>query len=237
MNKYTILIVDDDEGIVSLLSSALTSGGYNVKLAKSGNEALMCITSYCPDAVLLEPVLSDMDGIDIISSVRRWSQIPIIAVSSGCRETDKIRVLDSGADDYITKPFGTGELLARVRVALRHAHGNRAEAVKTGSCEIGDMIIDYDKRHVFVEGRDVRLTQTEYNLVALLAGFAGKVLTYDYIIKRIWGPNISGDNQILRVNMANIRRKIEKSSSEPRYIFTEVGVGYRMADCTECDKR
>ena len=143
-----------------------------------------------------------------------------------------MEALDAGADDYLTKPFGTSELLARIRAALRHTRtaASSGSVRDSGVIEVGDLVIDYDKRRVFVKGIDARLTQNEYRIVALLGRFAGRVLTYDYLIRELWGPSASGDNQILRVNMANIRRKIEKNPATPEYIFTEVGVGYRMID-------
>lgn len=190
------------------------------------------LTSHCPDLVLLDLGLPDMDGMKVIQAVRRWSQLPIIVVSARAQERDKVEALDAGADDYLTKPFGTSELLARIRAALRHTRtaASSGSVRDSGVIEVGDLVIDYDKRRVFVKGIDARLTQNEYRIVALLGRFAGRVLTYDYLIRELWGPSASGDNQILRVNMANIRRKIEKNPATPEYIFTEVGVGYRMID-------
>lgn len=153
-------------------------------------------------------------------------------VSARTHENDKVEALDLGADDYLTKPFGTAELLARVRTAIRHTRTTSptGEIAQRGTYSVGEMVIDYNKHQVLVRGENVRLTLSEFRIVALLGKFAGKVLTYDYIIKELWGPRAGGDNQILRVNMANIRRKIEKNPAEPEYLFTEVGVGYRMAE-------
>jgi two-component system KDP operon response regulator KdpE len=153
-------------------------------------------------------------------------------VSARTHERDKVEALEAGADDYITKPFGTSELIARIRTAIRHTHtsGTNSSIGETGKFKAGGLVIDYDKRHVYIDGEDVHLTQNEYKLVALLGKYAGKVLTYDFIIKELWGPSAGKDNQILRVNMANIRRKIEKNPAAPAYIFTEVGVGYRMIE-------
>ena len=158
--------------------------------------------------------------------------MPIIVVSARTHERDKVEALDLGADDYITKPFGTSELLARIRNAIRHVRASylTPEGMQTGIFRSGGMVIDYDKHRVYIDGADANLTQNEYKLVSLLGRYAGKVLTYDFIIKEIWGPNMKTDNRILRVNMANIRRKIEKNPAQPRYIFTEVGVGYRIVD-------
>ena len=192
----------------------------------------MMITSYCPDIIILDLGLPDMDGQKIIKSVREWSQVPIIVVSARSHERDKVEALDAGADDYVTKPFGTAELLARVRTALRHLQSrDTADArAQTGKFVAGSLTVDFDKRRAYIDGEDVKLTQNEYKLVAILAKYAGRVLTYDYLIKNIWGPNMQTDNQILRVNMANIRRKIEKNPAQPQYIFTEMGVGYRMVE-------
>ena len=173
-----------------------------------------------------------MDGMHIIESVRQWTLLPILVVSARSHERDKVMALEKGADDYITKPFGAAELLARIRVAIRHSRngvGNNAIA-KMGKFVAGDLTIDYDKHQVLIEGENAHLTQNEFRIVALLGKCAGKVLTYDFIMKELWGPQSKGNNQILRVNMANIRRKIEKNPAEPHYIFTEVGVGYRMIE-------
>lgn len=190
------------------------------------------VTSQCPDVVILDLGLPDMDGMTILKNVRQWSSMPVLVVSARTHEKDKVAALDAGADDYITKPFGTSELLARVRTAIRHARATvlTAEGMQTGQFRAGDLLIDYDKHRVYVGDRDVNLTQNEYKIVSLLGKYAGKVLTYDFIIKEIWGPNMQNDNRILRVNMANIRRKMENNPAQPQYIFTEVGVGYRIVD-------
>lgn len=230
--KYTVLIVEDESNIAGFMTTILSANNYNVLKAKNGAEAIMMISSHAPDIVILDLGLPDMDGQNIIKAVREWSQIPIVVVSARSHERDKVSALDCGADDYITKPFGTSELLARLRTALRHSRqeGAGEDAALAGKFTAGDLTVDFDKRHVCVSGRDVHLTQNEFKLVALLAKYAGKVLTYDYLIKKIWGPNAPGDNQILRVNMANIRRKLEINPAEPKYIFTEIGVGYRLIE-------
>lgn len=231
-NKYNILVVEDESNIRSFITTILKANGYNVMLAKDGAEAIMYITSYCPDVIILDLGLPDMDGGEIIKVVREWSQMPIIVVSARSRERDKVEALDLGADDYITKPFGTSELLARVRTAIRHLKNDATKEnfVLGGKFEVDNLAIDYDKRRVYIKGEDAGLTNTEYKLLDLLSRYAGKVLTYEYIIKQIWGPNADEDNQILRVNMANIRRKIEENPAEPKYVFTEIGVGYRMLE-------
>ena len=231
-NKYLIVIVEDEYNISSFVSAVLQANGFDTMVARNGAEAIILITSHCPDLVLLDLGLPDMDGQGIIENVRGWSNVPIIVVSARTRERDKVMALESGADDYITKPFGTSELLARIRTALRHVQLREGEQAQrqTGVFHTGDLEVDYDKRRVYVNGEDAHLTQNEYKIVALLSKYSGRVLTYDSIIKHIWGPNAKQGNQILRVNMANIRRKIEPSTAEPRYNMTEMGVGYRMAE-------
>lgn len=231
-NKYLVVIVEDEYNISSFVSAVLQANGFDTMVARNGAEAIILITSHCPDLVLLDLGLPDMDGQGIIENVRGWSNVPIIVVSARTRERDKVMALESGADDYITKPFGTSELLARIRAALRHVQLREGEQAQrqTGVFHTGDLEVDYDKRRVYVNGEDAHLTQNEYKIVALLSKYSGRVLTYDSIIKHIWGPNAKQGNQILRVNMANIRRKIEPSTAEPRYIMTEMGVGYRMAE-------
>lgn len=230
-NKYSILIVEDESRISNFMNTILTINDYNVISAVDGKQALISITSHCPDVIILDLGLPDMDGLSIIQSVRTWSQIPIIVVSARDHERDKVEALDLGADDYITKPFGTSELLARIRTALRHSRTNiDPKLLNPSAFHAGDLTIDYDKRQIIIASVPVHLTQNEYKIVSLLSKYAGRVLTYDYIIKTLWGPHAKYDNQILRVNMANIRRKIEKKPAEPAYIFTEVGVGYRMIE-------
>ena len=231
-NKYLVVIVEDEYNISSFVSAVLQANGFDTMVARNGAEAIILITSHCPDLVLLDLGLPDMDVQGIIENLRGWSNVPIIVVSARTRERDKVMALESGADDYITKPFGTSELLARIRTALRHVQLREGEQAQrqTGVFHTGDLEVDYDKRRVYVNGEDAHLTQNEYKIVALLSKYSGRVLTYDSIIKHIWGPNAKQGNQILRVNMANIRRKIEPSTAEPRYIMTEMGVGYRMAE-------
>lgn len=230
--KQRILIVDNEDNIVDFLRSILTVNNYEVMTATDGIGAYSMITNHCPDVVLLEIELPDMDGISIIKSVRQWSNLPIIVLSARTHERDKVAALDCGADDYITKPFGVSELLARIRTALRHSQNCEeiSEISTSGIFTAKGLTIDFNKRKVFVNREDAKLTQNEYKIMALLCQHAGKVLTYDYIIKKLWGPTMCGDNQILRVNMANIRRKIEENPTNPKYIFTETGVGYRMVE-------
>lgn len=232
MNKAKILVVEDDKAVRNLITTTLETQNYQYHTAEKGSEALLEAVSFQPDVMLLDLGLPDMDGMKIIETVRQWTQLPIIVVSARSYERDKVAALDRGADDYITKPFGAAELLARVRVAIRHTRlGVSNEALaNTGKFTAGDLTIDYDKHQVLIGGNNAKLTQNEYKIVALLGKCAGKVLTYDFIMKELWGPQSKGSNQILRVNMANIRRKIEQNPAEPKYIFTEVGVGYRMIE-------
>ena len=230
--KDRVLVVEDDKRINSFYKTVLEANNYDVLMAQTGTEAYSMITSQCPDVVILDLGLRDMDGMKILKSVREWSSMPVIVVSARTHEKDKVAALDMGADDYITKPFGTSELLARIRTAIRHTRNTLVSptGARVGVFVSGSLTIDYDKHRVYMDGKDVGLTQNEYKIVSLLGKFAGKVMTYDYIIKEIWGPNMKNDNRILRVNMANIRRKIEKNPAEPEYIFTEVGVGYRIVE-------
>lgn len=229
--RSKILIVEDEQRIANFMSAVLTANGYDIISARNGRESCSMISSHCPDLVILDLGLPDMDGIDIIRSVRSWSNLPIVVVSARMHERDKVEALDAGADDYITKPFGTGELLARIRTALRHTRSASNGSISpNGYFTVGGLKIDYNKHQVLIDGENVHLTQNEFRIVSLLGKNAGKVLTYDAILKELWGPAARGNNQVLRVHMANIRRKIEENPAEPRYIFTEVGVGYRMAE-------
>ena len=231
-NKITILIVEDEETISSFISAVLNANDYRTITVKRGREAISQITSHCPDIVLLDLGLPDIDGLEVLKAIRKWSQVPFIIVSAHGREQEKVDALDLGADDYITKPFATSELLARIRTAIRHS--NRMIVGDGGAVEVyktGDLIIDFQKRQVLVGSKDVHLTQIEFKIVTLIAKHAGRVITYDQIIESIWGPyHTPKNNQILRVNMANIRRKIEDNPAQTQYILTEVGVGYRITE-------
>ena len=230
--KGKILIIEDDRAICNFMRRVLEANGYEPLIVGTGREAISLLASHCPDVVILDLGLPDMDGMEVLRDLRQWSLMPVVVVSARTDEHEKVRALDAGADDYITKPFGTSELLARIRTAIRHtrmAGGNNGIARNNRFTAKG-LVIDYDKYRVYIDGDDANLTQNEFKLVALLGRYAGRVLTYDYLIREIWGPNKAYDNQILRVNMANIRRKIEKNPGEPQYIFTEVGVGYRMVE-------
>ena len=234
-NLVTILIVEDEQAIRRFVRSALEAEGFRVCEADGVQRGLIEAATRKPDLVVLDLGLPDGEGLDLIPRLKADCRAPVIVLSSRDQEADKVAALDLGADDYLTKPFGTAELLARVRTAIRHTRTTSAnsEIAREGTYTVGEMTIDYNKHQVLVRGENVHLTLSEFRIVALLGKFAGKVLTYDYIIKELWGPRAGGDNQILRVNMANIRRKIEKNPAEPEYLFTEVGVGYRMAENTD----
>ena len=227
-----ILIIEDEANISGFIATVLNANGYDAMTARTGSEAISTITSHCPDLILLDLGLPDMDGSSILKFGREWSTCPIIVVSARNHERDKVDALDAGADDYIVKPFGTSELLARIRTAIRHTRTPlpNGDIAQSGQFRAMGLVIDYDKHQVTVDGENARLTQNEYKLVSLLGKYAGRVLTYDFIIRQLWGPKAKTDNQILRVNMANIRRKIEANPAQPKYIFTEIGVGYRMVD-------
>ncbi len=232
MFKEKILIVEDEPTIRNFIATILSANDYDPLMAANGADAMSMVTSHCPDLLLLDLGLPDMDGMEIVRAVRSWSNLPIVVISARNHERDKVEALDAGADDYITKPFGGAEMLARIRTAIRHTRTQLPDSMiaNSGQFRTGDLIIDYDKHCVFVKGENARLTQGEYRIVSLLGKYAGKVLTYDFIIRELWGPKAKSDNQILRVNMANIRRKIEENPADPKYIFTETGVGYRMAE-------
>ncbi|HIQ63448.1 MAG: response regulator [Christensenellales bacterium] len=227
-SKPTVLIVEDEGYIRRVLEAVLHAGGYRVLSVQNGAAARAGISAYMPDLLLLDLGLPDMDGIALLKELRGWSRLPVIVVSARSTERDKILALDCGADDYITKPFSSPELLARMRAVLRR---NAAAASPEDVYCVGDFKIDFVKRIVTVGGEPVRLTQVEYRIVELIARQPGNVLTYRQIIHHVWGPYADVDNnRILRVNMSNIRRKIERDSMSPQYILTEIGVGYRMAE-------
>ena len=224
--RIRILLIEDNKNTCSFISALLDKNGYTTTTALTGREGLSLAASLCPNLILLDLGLPDMDGFQVLEQLRGWSHVPILIVSACNEEQEKVAALDLGADDYITKPFYPNELTARIRTALRHSRGNAHSQVYKAL----DLEIDFDKRILRLEGRRVHLTQIEYQLLSLLAENAGRVLTYNTILRRIWGPYAEENNQILRVNMANIRRKIEQNPAQPQYVFTEVGVGYRMLE-------
>ena len=229
--KLSILLVEDEKNICDFISTSLSAQDYRISTAHTGKEALPIITSQCPDLILLDLGLPDMDGMEIIRQVRTWSSVPIIVLSARTQEQEKVRALDLGADDYLTKPIGTSELLARIRTALRHSNRlNTDSPLYKRPFHAKGLTIDFEKHLVSVDGKDVHLTQIEFKIISLLAQNSGRVMTYDTIISNIWGPYADDDNSILRVNMAHIRRKLEQNPAEPQYVFTEIGIGYRMIE-------
>ena len=228
-NKYKVLIVEDDQSILGFVQTILETNGYQVLTAERCRQGLLIFSSYTPDLVVLDLGLPDMDGGEFIRQVRLFSTVPIIVLSARTEENDKVSALDLGANDYITKPFGTAELLARVRAALR-ASRNRARVAPANLFTVDDLLIDYDRRQVSVGGNPIHLTQTEYNILALLSQHTGKVLTYATIIRSVWGSMDDGSVKKLQVNMANIRKKLGCRPGDCRYVINELGVGYRIAD-------
>ena len=220
----TILVIDDEVQIRRLLRVTLEASGYRVFEAATGQEGLVEAASRLPDAVLLDLGLPDMEGLEVVKRLREWSHVPIIVLSVRDREEDKVMALDFGADDYLTKPFGTPELLARVRVALRHA----APTEKRTVFKAGYLEVDFVTRTVKVAGREVKLTATEYALLRLLVEHAGKVLTHKHILREVWGPNCTEQTHYLRVYMAHLRTKLETDPAKPSLFITEPGVGYRL---------
>ena len=230
--KNKILIVEDDPGICKFLNALLIAQNYDVIITDDGTRALGVISSHCPDLILLDLGLPDMDGNEIIRSSRKWTKTPVIVISARTMEEDKATALDLGADDYLTKPFGAIELLARIRAALRHTRttAQSDEIALNGTFHVGDLTIDFGKHRVYMGERDTCLTPNEFKILALLAHYAGQVVTYKTMLRELWGPQTGSDNKILRVHMASIRRKVEPNPDEPQYLFTETGVGYRLRD-------
>lgn len=228
-NKYKILVVEDDENIRAFVSTMLEASGYQVIPAGTYGQARSLFSSYLPDLVILDLGLPDQDGMAFLTALRRSAATPVIVLSARTDEKDKVGALDAGANDYVTKPFSSAELLARVRSAIRSSRHSSAEGrLPGGRFTHGQLMIDYDARQVFIGTQEVKLTQTEYNILALLSESRGKVLTYSAIIKAIWGYPDEGSTKKLQVNMANIRRKLGAKPGQSSYISNELGVGYRM---------
>ena len=228
-NKYKVLIIEDERNIRHFVKTILMTNGYQIIEAKTAAEGKMAFMSHSPDVVILDLGLPDGDGMDFLKLVRKEFTTPIIVLSARTDEKDKVAALDLGANDYITKPFGTAELQARVRAALRvHQQNMNRSLGGDNNFKMGNLTIDYDTRHVLIRGEDIKLTQTEYNIVALLAAHAGKVMTYSEIIKEIWKWSDAGSVKKLQVNMANIRKKMGVKPGEHQYILNELGVGYRL---------
>ena len=222
--KLRVLVVDDEPAIRRFLRASLTAHGNEVFEATTGEQALSAVISHRPDLIILDLGLPDMEGIEVTRRLREWTHIPIIILSVREHETDKIAALDAGADDYLTKPFGIGELLARMRTAMRHA----VQPVGQSVFSTGELTMDVGRRIVNVADREVQLTPTEYDLLRVLVMNAGKVLTHHQLLREVWGVAYESEMHMLRVNISNLRRKIESDPTRPRYIVTEPGVGYRL---------
>ena len=230
-NKYKILIIEDDANICSFVQTLLCANGYQTLTQSTCAMGLSVFSSHNPDLVILDLGLPDRDGLEFITAVREKAATPIIVLSARTAEQDKVEALDSGANDYITKPFGTAELTARVRAVLRsNRHGSAAGTLPGGKFTADGLIIDYDRRQVFINEQEIRLTQTEFNIVAFLSEHSGRVMTYSSIIRAIWGSPDLGSTKKLQVNMANIRKKFGSKPGDSSYIINELGVGYRMVD-------
>ena len=232
-NKYVVMIVEDEEMISDFISVKLELQGYRTIKATNGGEAISFASSYCPDLILLDLGLPDMDGMEVLESIRSWSLVPVIIISARHDERVIVSALDGGADDYITKPFNNAILVARIRTALRKGHIAKIKSSDIHEYfSLGDLHIDYDKRIVTVGEETIHLTPIEYRIIVLLSLNAGTVLTHEFLCKELCGPHVS-KNKALRVNVANLRRKIEEDTSKPKYILTEMGVGYRMLEQSE----
>jgi two-component system KDP operon response regulator KdpE len=227
-HRPSVLIVEDEPGIVRFLRASLSAAGYDTWVAGTGQDGLREAATRAPDLIILDLGLPDVDGTEVTRRLREWSRTPIIVLSARGQERDKVAALDAGADDYLTKPFAVGELLARLRVASRHALQDRgeAEAVTT----VGDLRIDRARHEVTLSGETLRLTPTEFKLLALLARSPGRVVTHDRLLREVWGPSFVRQHHVLRVHMGNLRHKLEPVPSRPRYLLNEPGVGYRLKD-------
>ncbi len=223
-SKYKILLVEDERNIQTFVSAMLEADGYQVVCTQSCGNGKMLFASHMPDLVVLDLGLPDGDGMELLRYIRSISPVPVIVLSARSGESDKVAALDAGANDYVTKPFGNAEFMARVRSALR----NTRHSVENSTFTLGGLVIDYDARTITVEGEEIKLTQTEYNIIALLSQHCGKVMTYSAIISAIWGYNDSGSIKKLQVNMANIRKKFGAVPGNESYITNELGVGYKM---------
>lgn len=228
-NKYKVLVIEDEANIRRFVTALLEANDYQVLTAETAEEGMLLFSSYLPDLIILDLGLPDLDGMDVLKNIRKSFTTPIIVLSARTEETDKVDALDMGANDYVTKPFGSAELLARVRSILRNnRHSSEEGKLPGGKFVSGAMTIDYDARKFYFNDAEIKLTQTEYNIIALLSEHFGKVLTYSAIIKEIWGASDSGSVKKLQVNMANIRKKLSLKPGQNQYISNELGVGYRM---------
>lgn len=222
--SLNILVVDDEPAIRRFLRTSLSVYGHSVEEAVCGNDAIKSAALHQPDLVILDMSLPDIDGVEVTRRLREWTQIPIIILSVREHENDKISALDAGADDYLTKPFSMGELLARIRVSMRHVGQPKDEPIY----QIAELVVDLSRRAVTAQGQAVNLTPTEYDILRILIQHAGRVLTHKQLLHAIWGNAYESETHLLRVNVSNLRRKIEPDASRPTYILTEPGVGYRL---------
>jgi len=229
MADPVIVLIEDEPPIRRFLRATLTTQGYRLYEAPTGSDGLVEVASRQPDVVVLDLGLPDMDGLEVLRRVREWSKVPVIVLSARGREADKVAALDAGADDYVSKPFGAEELLARIRVALRHA-ASGAAGDGDGVFAVADLTVDLTRRRVSLRGAEVRLTPIEYRLLTTLVRHAGKVVTQRQMLREVWGPNHDEQAHVLRVHMSQLRRKIETTPAQPRYLLTEPGVGYRLVD-------
>lgn len=228
MPDPVVVLIEDEPQILRFLRATLTSQGYRLFEATTGADGLVEVGSRLPDVVILDLGLPDMDGLDVIRRLRQWSAVPIIVLSARGQERDKVTALDAGADDYVGKPFGAGELLARIRVALRHTAGASHED-EDAAFRVGELQVHLLRRQVVVGDREIRLTPIEYKLLATLTRHAGKVVTHQQLLREIWGPTHTDQAHYVRVYMAHLRHKLEAEPARPRYLLTEPGVGYRLA--------
>ncbi|MBE0624123.1 MAG: response regulator [Burkholderiales bacterium] len=225
---HLILIVEDEPQIRHFLRTTLTAEGYRVIEAENGQRGVLEAATRKPDLVMVDLGLPDIDGVEVIKRIRAWSALPILILSARDAEADKVAALDAGADDYVTKPFGVGELTARIRVALRHAvHGGKRDA--PASLRLGDIEVDLERRLVRTDGKDIHLTPIEYRLLGCLAKHAGMVLTHRHLLREVWGPSHVEQSHYLRIYMGQLRHKLEPDPARPRFLLTETGVGYRLA--------
>lgn len=229
-NRVTILVIEDDKPIRNFITASLAINNYKYIETDKGNEGIILAMSHNPDLIILDLGLPDIDGIEVISKIRDYSKVPIIIVSARESESQKVEALDKGADDYLTKPFGIGELLARIRVSLRHKLSKEGEEKVNTTFAVKELQVDFEKRKVTIGGEEIHLTPIEYKLLVLLCKYPGKVLTHNFLTHEIWGSSLGSETQTLRVFMASLRRKIEKNTANPEYIYTEVGVGYRLVE-------
>jgi two-component system, OmpR family, KDP operon response regulator KdpE len=227
-NSAAIIVIEDEAQIRRFLRTTLASEGYKVIEAETGKQGLIEAATCKPDLIILDLGLPDMDGVEVVKGVRAWSSVPVIILSARAQESDKISALDAGADDYLVKPFGVGEMLARIRVALRHV-SSTANVEDEGVFSVGELKVDMIHRKVTVSGTEVHLTPIEYRLLTVLIKHAGKVLTHHLLLKEVWGPNYVERAHYLRIYMGTLRHKLEKDPARPRFLLTEVGVGYRLA--------